>query len=125
MGSPTTRTRIRIRDSFPAAHRIRIDDRGSHEPIHVHHWHVGAIFEPSADNVEAAAKKAHVVIADWARRHRGRSLNDVAPFDQLSPTAEEVARQLAHLLVRRLPGLALIELTIGEAAGYSAKYRPG
>ena len=120
---PTT-TRFRIRDSFPAAHRIRIDELGTHEPVHVHHWRVAAVFESAADNPDAAAQEARGVIADWVRRYRGRSLNDVEPFDRLSPTAEEVACQLATSLRRDLPGLRLFELTIGEAAGFSATYRP-
>lgn len=119
-----TITRIRVRNSFPAAHRIRIDDHGTYEPVHVHHWRVVALFEASSDKPEAAAQEASVVIGDWVRRHRGRSLNDVAPFDQLSPTAEEVARQMARRLAEELPSLRLIELTIGEAAGFSATYHP-
>ncbi|HJO04640.1 MAG TPA: 6-carboxytetrahydropterin synthase [Acidobacteriota bacterium] len=119
-----TITRIRVRDSFPAAHRIRLDDCGTHEPIHVHHWRVAAVFQPRAGDVHTATHQARKVIADWARQHRGRSLNDVPPFDRLSPTAEQVARQLAGMLERRLPDLVLIEVTIGEAAGFSATYRP-
>ncbi len=118
----STITRIRIRYSFPAAHRIRIDECGTREPIHVHHWRVTAVFEAVAD-VEANAQRARTAIADWARRHRGRCLNDLAPFDVLNPTAEEVARHLAHLLDKQLPEPGLVELTIGEAAGFSATYR--
>ena len=119
-----TITRIRIHDSFPAAHRIRIDNSGTHEPIHVHHWRVTAVFESPANTTAMAARAARLVIAEWVRQHRGKSFNDVSPFDVLSPTAEEVARQLAHLLKGRLPHLPLIELSIGEASGFSANYRP-
>ncbi len=115
--------RIRVRASFPAAHRIRIDAAGTREPIHVHHWRVSALLEPTGDPL-ASAQQARAVIGEWTRRHRGRCINELPPFDVLNPTAEEVARHLAHLVASELPDNGLVELTVGEAVGFSATYRP-
>ena len=115
-------TRFTIRDSFPAAHRIRIDAAGTLEPVHVHHWRVEACFEAPTE-AAAASVSARSAIAEWVRRHRGKSLNDVRPFDRVNPTAEEVARELFGVLARELPDLQLLYVEIGEAAGFSATYR--
>lgn len=120
---PTMRTQFTIRDSFPAAHRIRIDTAGTLEPVHVHHWRVEACFEPPGDALRASVE-AQKIISRWVRRHRGRSLNDVPPFDRVNPTAEEVARELFGVLARELPDLPLRYVQIGEAAGFSATYLP-
>lgn len=115
--------RFRILDSFPAAHRIRIDARGTLEPVHVHHWRIDvlAVADPP---VEPKAQEALSVVRAWAEKVRGRSLNDVPPFDTVNPTAEEVARVLYRELRRLLPELELERVTIGEADGFSATYRP-
>lgn len=108
-----------VRDSFPAAHRIRIDGAGTREPVHVHHWRVEACFRAAGD--AGAAQRALQALRRWVRRHRGRSLNDVAPYDVINPTAEEVARAVATELSAELH-LPLVRVTVGEAAGFSAVY---
>jgi len=115
--------RLVVRDSFPAAHRIRIDTRGTLEPVHVHHWRVEACFDCSPECDEAALR-AQRMITGWVQRHRGRSFNDVPPFETVNPTAEEVARILCQELQRTVPELPVRYVRIGEAAGFSATYRP-
>lgn len=117
------RIRFRIRDGFPAAHRIRIDARGTREPVHVHHWRVDVLAscEPPC---EPRAQEALAAVQAWARTLRGRSLNDVSPFDRVNPTAEEVARTLYRELRGSLPRVRVHRVTIGEAAGFSATYVP-
>lgn len=114
---------IRIQDGFPAAHRIRIDERGTLEPVHVHHWRVDACIEPRTPDAVVGAR-ARRVVRDWVARHRGRSLNDVPPFDEINPTAEEVARVLTRELEANLENCRVVRVTIGEAAGFSATYWP-
>lgn len=116
-------TTFHIRDSFPAAHRIRIDTRGTLEPVHVHHWRVDALIAAEPP-LEPQAQRALGVVRRWVERHRGRSLNDVPPFDRVNPTAEEVARSLCRELAAGLSGLHVLRVTIGEAAGFSATYHP-
>jgi len=110
---------VSVRDSFPAAHRIRIDTQGTLEPVHVHHWRVEVCFRAPADGAEAAASRAREALRAWVARYRGRSLNDVAPYDRVNPTAEEVARAVAREFERD-PGVHVARVTVGEAAGFSA-----
>lgn len=110
-----------VRDSFPAAHRIRTDGAGTREPIHVHHWRVEACFQVMGD--PGAAGRASLALQRWVLRHRGRSLNDVAPYATVNPTAEEVARTLAIELGDEVQ-LQVVRVTVGEAAGFSATYLP-
>lgn len=117
------RARFHVRDAFPAAHRIRIDVRGTLEPVHVHHWRVDVLLEADAP-VEPRAQEALHAVRAWVSRYRGRSLNDVPPFDRVNPTAEEVARALHGELVRALPTTTVRRVTIGEAAAFSASYHP-
>lgn len=115
--------RIAVYDSFPAAHRIRIDGIGTREPVHVHHWRVKVCFTDAA-LPHAAAADALAWVEAWVTRHRGRSLNDVPPYDVVNPTAEEVARHVAEEFTEAFPSLRLVKVVIGEAAGFSASYRP-
>jgi len=115
---------IAVYDSFPAAHRIRIDSAGTREPVHVHHWRVWVRFGLD-ERPDATAAAARAWVEAWVSRHRGRSLNDVPPFDELNPTAENVAHEVAHEFVAAFPQARRVEVTIGEAAGFSASYRPG
>lgn len=116
---------IVVTDSFPASHRIRIDASGTLEPIHEHHWRA-RVWLGIGDELDAdsAAQRARHLLARWTARYRGRSLNRVAPFDTVNPTAEEVARALATTFQRELPEARLRRVEIGEAEGFSATYWP-
>jgi 6-pyruvoyl-tetrahydropterin synthase len=114
---------IAVYDSFPAAHRIRIDTAGTREPVHIHHWRVRVEFR-AAEAPERAAQAARLWVEGWVSRHRGRSLNDVEPFGVVNPTAEEVARNVASGFNEKFPAFDLVRVTIGEAAGFSASYKP-
>jgi 6-pyruvoyltetrahydropterin/6-carboxytetrahydropterin synthase len=111
-----------VRASFPAAHRIRVDRRGTREPSHVHNWRVEACLEAGDDDAPTAAR---AFLDAWVARHEGRSFNDVPPFDQVNPTAEEVARVFATEIAKAVPAARLLRVEIGEAAGFSATYWPG
>ena len=109
--------------AFPATHRIRIDSRGTLEPLHAHNWRIKASLRSARG--EEAAMQAGAVLDAWVARHEGACFNDVPPFDTVNPTAEEVARTLAELLDRELPDTEVLRVEIGEAAGFSATYWPG
>ena len=87
--------RFSICSSFIATHRIRVDVHGTLEPMHAH------------------------------ARYDGNCLHDVAPFDVVNPTAEEVARTLAEQIADSLAEATVERIEVGEAAGFSAIYWPG
>lgn len=113
--------RFSVRSSFPATHRIRIDARGTLEPVHSHNWRIEAFLEANDDVAEAAAA-AKAFLARWVSRYEGNCFNDVVPFDEVNPTAEEVARVLAEELAAAVPKAAIVGVEVGEAAGFSATY---
>jgi 6-pyruvoyltetrahydropterin/6-carboxytetrahydropterin synthase len=115
--------RFSVRSSFPATHRIRIDARGTLEPAHAHNWRIEAWFE-AADDASSVPVEAHTFLLSWVARYDGKSLNDVAPFDVVNPTAEEVARVFAEESTAALDSARVLRVEVGEAAGFSATYRP-
>ena len=115
--------RFSVRSSFPASHRIRIDVRGTREPAHAHNWRVEAWLE-SADDDPRCAVEAEAFLCGWVDRYKGKSFNDVPPFDRVNPTAEEVARVFAAEIAEAVPRTRVVRVEVGEAAGFSATYRP-
>ena len=115
--------RFSVRSSFPATHRIRIDARGTLEPAHAHNWRIEARYEVDDTSGEIAARARDFLLA-WVARYEGKSFNDVAPFDLVNPTAEEVARVFAHESDAALPAARVLGVEVGEAAGFSATYIP-
>ena len=117
-------SRFCIDASFPATHRIRIDSKGTLEPLHAHNWRVHAWIEAEDDSAGQSLREALAVLTDWVDLHEADCFNDVEPFDRVNPTAEEVARVLAALLEEKVPGARVQSIEIGEAAGFSATYWP-
>jgi 6-pyruvoyltetrahydropterin/6-carboxytetrahydropterin synthase len=115
--------RFQVRAAFPASHRIRIDVRGTREPAHAHNWRVEAWLECDDEHVDAPPL-AQNFLAEWVSRYKGKSFNDVPPFDDINPTAEEVARVFALEIAAALPGATVERVEVGEAAGFSATYKP-
>lgn len=120
---------IAVEKTFSAAHAIRI--RGSLETLHGHDWRVRATV--AADDLDDdglvcdfddLAEILDRIIAPF----RNRTLNDVAPFDERNPTAEEVARWIGDSLATSVPPDArrrvrLTSVTVSEAPGCIATYR--
>jgi 6-pyruvoyltetrahydropterin/6-carboxytetrahydropterin synthase len=115
--------RFSVRSSFLATHQIRIDAHGTLEPIHAHNWRVEAFLTATEDH-GGVAPEARAFLVRWVSRYDGNCFNDVAPFDEVNPTAEEVARVLAHELAGSVPGAVVEHVEVGEATGFSAIYWP-
>jgi 6-pyruvoyltetrahydropterin/6-carboxytetrahydropterin synthase len=126
---------------FSAAHAIRI--RGELEVLHGHDWRVTARMEGPRLDEDGLLWDFHALEADLAeviKPFRNANLNQTAPFDQVNPTAEEVARhigeRLGSMLASRLArypqepsawpaGVRLAKVTVTEAPGCAAEYVPG
>ncbi len=111
--------------SFSAAHALRLYD-GSMEPLHAHDWKVKV-------TVAAAVLDAIGVVMDFHELERlvdlilaplrNASLNDIEPFRQLNPSAENVAWHIARSLV--VPKhVLLVSVEVWETETNSAVYRP-
>lgn len=124
---------ITVKRVFGAAHGIRLYD-GSVESPHHHDWSVEVtVGAEQLDEIE--------VVMDFHVLEQGldallgqvekRCLNDVPPFASergdlaINPSAERVAWWIGSEIAAVLPQhVSLIDVTVGEAPGCSAKYRP-
>ena len=117
---------LRVHRQFSAAHAIRM--AGQMETLHGHDWRVVVQVVGDALDADGLLCDFHALEASVDRvlaPFHGRTLNDVAPFNRTNPTAELVAQHVASEVARVLPaGVRLGSVSIGEAPGCEAIYRP-
>ncbi len=119
---------IEVTTEFIAAHQLRLP-QGGLEPLHSHNWRVTARVESmKLDDLEtvmdfhALEELLNKIVNPWANR----SLNSLAPFDQLvNPSAERVAETIAQTIGGQIPSsVRLTEVRVTEAPGCLAIYKP-
>ena len=124
---------IIIESVFAAAHAIRLPD-GSLEPVHGHNWPVAVtVSATELDDIETVCD-FHLLqglLTDALAPWQNNDLNQCEPFTDgnggltINPTAERVAWAIAQRLDPGLPGnCTLISVSVGEALGCTAVYRP-
>ncbi len=122
---------ISVTSTFAAAHAIRLQD-GSREPLHGHNWTVTVTVERDAlDEIEtvmdfhALERLVETVIGPW----RNASLESCVPFAGATgrnSTAESVAHHIGTTVALQLPeGVRLLRVSVTEAPGCVATWRPG
>lgn len=119
---------VSVEYSFAAGHALR-GYKGKCENVHGHNYKVQLIV--GGEQLDSAGllmdfvevKKA---IRELVEKLDHRFLNDVAPFDKLNPSAENIAKyfwdELSPVVQNR--GLAVEAVTIWETDTTSATYRP-
>jgi 6-pyruvoyltetrahydropterin/6-carboxytetrahydropterin synthase len=125
MDDPTMPFQIRTVRHFSAAHALRLYD-DSLEPIHGHNWKVEVTVEsPTLDSIGVVMDFHELerlldgIIGPMHNRH----LNEVRPFGELNPSAENVALHVGRSLA--LPaGTRLVAVQVWETAENSAVYMP-
>jgi len=117
---------LRVRSRFEAAHHLT-SYRGAPEPAHGHSWRVEAALRADALDEEGMAHDfvpVKAALDELAGRLDHRDLNEIPPFDELSPTTERVAEWFHRELAARLPEANVVEVTVWEGPDVSATYRP-
>jgi 6-pyruvoyltetrahydropterin/6-carboxytetrahydropterin synthase len=119
---------ITVEETFAAGHALR-NYHGKCENVHGHNYRVevtlaGTELDSAGlllDFVEV--KKALNAVVD---RLDHRYLNDLPPFDELNPSAENMARYIYEELAKGLPpGRATVSaVKLWETDTASATYRP-
>ena len=116
---------VAVERSFRAAHAVTMGGRA--ESSHRHDWQVRIVVAGELDaegllcDFHTLEERLEAIIAPLA----GRDLNTVSPFDRVNPTAEQLARHFARRVAETLPaGLALKTVSVTEAPGCVATYRP-
>lgn len=118
---------ISVEDTFAAGHALR-DYHGKCEKVHGHNYKVQLA-------VEGVTLDSAGLLVDFVELRRllhgvmdrldHEFLNDVAPFDKLNPTAENMAKYFHDEVARGLPpGVRLASVKIWETDTSTATYRP-
>lgn len=120
--------RISVEQHFDAAHALR-GYRGKCEALHGHRFRVVAKIEaPGLDDIglayDFAELKAH--LAEVISRFDHTNLNDVAPFDKINPSSENIAANIYKDLTSRLSGdkISLTAVEVWESPQTGVSYSP-
>lgn len=118
---------LEVAGRFEAAHHLT-SYRGAPEPVHGHSWRVVARLEADRLDEEGIAFDFVAVRSALDRltaRLDHRHVNEVPPFDRLSPSTERLAEWFHAELARELgPRAPLAAVTVFEGPDASATYRP-
>lgn len=121
---------VAVEETFAAGHALR-GYKGKCENVHGHNYKVRVVLAGEKldqtglvyDFVELKQRIGEVV-----RSLDHRFLNDLAPFTEINPSAENIAKYFYDELSRRLTaganGARLREVTVFETEVTSATYRP-
>jgi 6-pyruvoyltetrahydropterin/6-carboxytetrahydropterin synthase len=119
---------LTVRTAFSAAHRLR-EYEGNCERLHGHNWRVEVTIESRVLDRQGIALDFRVIkshLAELLSRFDHRFLNDVAPFDGMNPSSENLARYLFEEMEKRIPqpaGVARVAVWESEDAR-AEYYRP-
>ena len=119
---------LTVQAEFCAAHAIVI--AGQRETVHGHNWRVSAtVAGPSldADGLLCDFHLVEAALREVIGPYHNADLNRVAPFTDVNPTAENVARHIAEGLSDRLKGrvpaaVGVAWVRVTEAPGCSTTY---
>lgn len=119
---------ITVERTFSAAHAISIG--GMVEPLHGHNWLVRVTIAGDALDSDGLLCDFHTIdelLAGICAPFHNANLNTTEPFDHTNPTAENVARFIASEMARQIDGddIRVASVSVGEAVGCMATYRPG
>ncbi|HEY2094154.1 MAG TPA: 6-carboxytetrahydropterin synthase [Thermoanaerobaculia bacterium] len=119
---------VRVEARFEAAHYLR-EYRGISEPLHGHSYKVEAELAAAGGGVDADAIAVDFVSAKrkletLAKKLDYGCINDVAPFDRLNPSAENIAQWFANELGASVAGenARVVAVTIWEGPVNSVRY---
>ncbi|HUO29088.1 MAG TPA: 6-carboxytetrahydropterin synthase QueD [Bryobacteraceae bacterium] len=119
---------VSVEDTFAAAHALR-NYRGKCENLHGHNYRVQAMFSgPELDSAGllvdfVVVKKLMQAVVD---RLDHQYLNELAPFDVLNPSAENIAKYFYDQISGGLAGgsVTLGHVRVWETDTSCATYRP-
>lgn len=121
---------VRVEARFEAAHFLR-EYRGISEPLHGHSYKVEADLAGRGGGVDDDAIAVDFVSAKrkleaLAKRLDYGCINDVPPFTDVNPSAENIAAWFAEELQKAVEeeSAVVVSITIWEGPVNSVTYRP-
>ncbi|MBV8515834.1 MAG: 6-carboxytetrahydropterin synthase [Acidobacteria bacterium] len=122
--------RVRVEARFEAAHFLR-EYRGISEPLHGHSYKVEAELAARGGGVDGDAIAVDFVSAKrklelLAKRLDYGCINDVAPFTEINPSAENIAEWFARELQQAVDdeNAVVTAVTVWEGPVNSVTYTP-
>ncbi len=111
--------------NISAAHFLR-DFEGDCRRIHGHNWKIRVEVKSAAVNDVGMAmdfKDLKEASEKVVMRYDHQNLNEIAPFDSINPTAENMARYLYHEIAQTLPKeVSMSKISIWETEKYRLDY---
>ncbi len=126
-GTDLAHYEIILRDSFSAAHQLRLPD-GTLEPMHGHNWQVEVLIEgPELDRMGVLAD--FTVLQPRLNSITGEMhntlLNDHPAFASQNPSTELIARHIHDSFAGQLPPeVRITGVRVWETADCAAAYMP-
>lgn len=119
---------VTVRQHFDAAHYLR-DYHGRCENLHGHRYEVTVtVASRDLDSTGLAfdfTRLKAVLKERFLARYDHVCLNDVAPFTEINPSAENIARTIYQALHEALPQVQLAYVQAYESPDAWATYREG
>lgn len=117
--------RLRLTTGISAAHRL-IDYPGICRNIHGHNWKITMVVAAQEVNKLGMAidlTDLQKVLDSVVQPFDHQTINDFEPFDQISPTSENLAGYFFHKIENLLPEhVRLVEVTVQESDEFSVSY---
>jgi 6-pyruvoyltetrahydropterin/6-carboxytetrahydropterin synthase len=120
---------LSIQTSFSAAHRLR-NYQGDCEALHGHNWKVQVTVQSRTLNDIGLAidfKTLKKITGETLDRMDHACLNDIAPFCDINPSSENIARVLYEEMKTSLAacGVSLLKVSVWESDNAWASYFEG
>ena len=111
--------------SLSAAHYLR-DYKGTCQRIHGHNWKIEITIESDRMNglgMVMDFKEIKELTWQAVGRFDHQVFNDIAPFDKLNPTAENISKHFYQEIAKLLPeGIKLSNVKLWETEKYCIEY---
>jgi 6-pyruvoyltetrahydropterin/6-carboxytetrahydropterin synthase len=121
---------VSVDETFAAAHNLR-GYKGKCEDLHGHNYKVRVTLAgKEVDSVGLLYDFVHLkqVIQSVIRSLDHKYLNELPPFDELNPSAENIARHIYEQTAKQLRdtsnGAGVASITVWETETTAATYRP-
>lgn len=115
---------VTVTQDFAAAHRL-YGYRGQCANLHGHTWKVQVSVRSQDLNQEGMVidfKTLKAFLGAILKRYDHSLINEIAPFDVESPTAENIAREIYTAIKLSLPQAHMLKVKVWESAGSWAAY---
>ncbi len=117
---------VTVKTGFSAAHQLRLYD-GKYENLHGHNWSAQVMVE--ADELDAMGVgidfvKLKQFVEEILSELDYQNINEIPPFDELNPSAENIARWLFLKIKEKVctPKTRVKRVEICEMEGCGASY---